>query len=92
MVILVGDVGGTKTRLALYDREDAANRQTFERRVVADFDSRSAPSLEEIVRGFLAGNDTAGRVEAACLGIPDLWWAVRCAQPTCRGSSTRKPS
>lgn len=70
MVILVGDVGGTKTRLALYDREDAANRQTLERRVVADFDSRSAPSLEEIVRGFLAGNDTAGRVEAACLGIP----------------------
>jgi glucokinase len=70
MVILAGDVGGTKTRLALYDRGDTANRQTLERRVVADFDSRNAPSLEEIVRGFLAGNDTAGRVEAACLGIP----------------------
>jgi glucokinase len=70
MVILAGDVGGTKTRLAFYERRDAANRQALDRQVMADFDSRSAPSLEAIVRGFLEHNRIAARVEAACIGIP----------------------
>jgi len=70
MVILAGDVGGTKTRLALYERRDAANRQALDRQVVADFDSRSAPSLDAIVREFLEENRVVARVEAACIGIP----------------------
>jgi glucokinase len=70
MIILAGDVGGTQTRLALYERRDTANRQAFERQAVADFDSRSAPSLEAMVREFLEHNRVAARVAAACIGIP----------------------
>jgi glucokinase len=70
MVILAGDVGGTQTRLALYERKDAANRLVLERQVVAGFDSRSASSLEAIVREFLEHSRIASRVGAACIGIP----------------------
>jgi glucokinase len=70
MTILAGDVGGTKTRLALYDRKNPRKRHAFEHRITADFESRSAPSLEQIVRGFLERHDAAGRIEAACIGIP----------------------
>jgi glucokinase len=70
MFLLAGDVGGTKTRLALYDPEEAANRSAYERRAMADFDSRSASSLEGLIRGFLEGNEAVGRVAAACIGVP----------------------
>ena len=39
-------------------------------RSAADFGSRSAASLEAIVREFLERNNAAGRVEAACIGLP----------------------
>jgi len=70
MTILAGDVGGTKARLALY--EDAAVPQGAlpELRVVQDFDSREAPSLEEIVDQFLGRHGAAGSIDAACFGIP----------------------
>jgi len=63
-VILAGDIGGTKTVLALFDDEgdglDAIREEVFP--------SREHASLEEILRQFLAA---AGRpaLRAACLGV-----------------------
>jgi glucokinase len=45
MTILAGDAGGTKTRLALYERTGSAGLFALERQVLADFESRSAPSI-----------------------------------------------
>jgi len=70
MSILAGDAGGTKTRLALYERTEPGNRHALEHRLAADFGSRSAASLEAIVREFLERHDSAGRIEAACIGLP----------------------
>jgi len=70
MTILAGDAGGTKTRLALYERTGPSNRHGLEHRSAADFGSRSAASLEQIVLEFLERNDAAGRIEAACIGLP----------------------
>ncbi|MGE5257847.1 MAG: glucokinase [Hyphomicrobiales bacterium] len=70
MTILAGDVGGTNTRLALYDPRASGDRQAREPQVMSIFDSTSAPSLERIVQGFLEQNQAAGRIEAACIGIP----------------------
>ncbi len=70
MTILAGDAGGTKTRLALYERAGSKAPCALEQLDLAEFDSRSAPSLEEIVRGFLERSNTAGRIEAACIGLP----------------------
>ena len=62
-MILAGDVGGTKTRLALY-APDASPRSPLRESRVA---SRDYPSLEAIVLEFL-GNDRA-HVMAAAIGI-----------------------
>jgi glucokinase len=70
MVILAVDAGGTKTRLALYERRDAANRQPLERRIVTECDSRRAASLQGIVREFLERQQITDRVDAACIGVP----------------------
>ena len=71
MTILAGDVGGTKTRLVLYERTEPGNRQwsraTAARRIS---EAAALPSLEAIVREFLERNNVAGRVEAACIGVP----------------------
>ncbi|MFM1848623.1 MAG: hypothetical protein RL417_2097 [Pseudomonadota bacterium] len=63
-MLLGGDVGGTKTKLALFER----TAHGLERRVVEKFESKAFPSLTEVVRRFLAKNPE--RVEAACFGIP----------------------
>ena len=60
MTILAGDVGGTKTRLALCERTEPRTRHALEDRSVAEFDSNSAPSLEEIVREFLGRRGGVG--------------------------------
>jgi glucokinase len=70
MTILAGDVGGTKTRLALCERTEPRTRHALDDRSVVEFKSNSAPSLEEIVRGFLERHNAAGRIEAACIGVP----------------------
>ena len=70
MTILAGDVGGTNTRLALYDPTAIGDRQAREPLAMAIFDSTSASSLEQIVQGFLERNQASGRTEAACIGIP----------------------
>ncbi len=63
-MILAGDVGGTKTRLASYILEDGKlKRQDLER-----YDSTAFPSLLAIIETFLKKRDL--KVEAACFGVP----------------------
>jgi glucokinase len=66
-MILAGDIGGTKTRLALFD--DPAARPLFERR----YRSSALPALEPLIERFLAeAQSTLGeRVapRAACFGV-----------------------
>lgn len=63
-MILAGDTGGTKTRLALYEQIDGK----FVRRQTETFASLDFPSLEEIIRLFLAKNHVV--VKQACFGVP----------------------
>jgi glucokinase len=62
-VILAGDIGGTKTHLALYPRGGDARSPVFERR----HQSRDAPSLAALVESFIAA--APGRPCRAVLGI-----------------------
>ncbi len=64
MILLAGDVGGTKTALALFDG-DARGLVVLDEAVLA---SRELDSLEAAIDGFLAGR---GRpvVDAACFGV-----------------------
>jgi len=61
-VILAGDVGGTKTNLALYDFANGSLRRV----ALRSFPSREYPSLEAIVETFLSGQHSA---ELACVGV-----------------------
>jgi len=63
-MILAGDAGGTKTRLALY--EDAPGKLV--RQQIETFGSGDFPSLQEIIRIFLSKNHIA--VTKACFGVP----------------------
>ncbi|MEE3650947.1 MULTISPECIES: glucokinase [unclassified Brenneria] len=58
---LVGDVGGTNTRLALCDMTTGSLSQ------LATYSVRQFPSLETLIRDYLG--DQAVTVEAACLAI-----------------------
>lgn len=62
-MLLVGDVGGTKTILALCDRQDEGWVRVREQR----FASGAHPSLESVIRAFLAPVEV--QVEAACFGV-----------------------
>jgi len=64
LLILAGDVGGTKTVLALFERGSAG----LVKRREAVFASREHDSLEEILRRFLAEGAGDG-IPAACLGV-----------------------
>jgi glucokinase len=70
-MILAGDVGGTKTNLALYRREGAG----LSRERVASYQSREYPGLEAILREFLAQAPT---VERACVGVAGPVISGRC--------------
>ena len=63
-MILAGDVGGTKTALALFELRDGA--LVLERE--ATLPSREFPAFEDAVARFLDGG-TRPAVEAACLGV-----------------------
>jgi glucokinase len=63
-VILAGDVGGTKTELALFETRDGQFRVVREAR----YPSRNFPSLEAIVRRFLDGQPAPALV-VACFGV-----------------------
>ena len=62
-MLLVGDIGGTKTNLALV----SAGRGLEFPLAEATFPSRQYPSLEAMVHAFLAGADWV--VKAACFGV-----------------------
>lgn len=61
-MILAGDVGGTKTSLALYRRE----ARGLLRNRMATYGSREHAGLDPILRDFLGGG---GSVERACIGV-----------------------
>jgi len=62
-MILAGDVGGTKTALALFEEgRDAPIRE-------ATLPSHEFPSLEAVVVRLLEAGPT-GRIDAACFGVP----------------------
>lgn len=63
-MIIAGDVGGTKTRLALYEPQGAHLAQI----VLEQFESARYLSLEDIVARFLKKH--AARPAAGCFGIP----------------------
>ena len=63
-MILAGDVGGTKTVLALF--EERRGRLELVRDVTEP--SREFASLEEMIRRFL-GADAAPKIAAACFGV-----------------------
>ena len=73
-MILAGDVGGTKTALALFERSDAGPREVRSR----TFPSREYPSLETILAEFLEDGPRRAP-DAACFGIagPVLVGAVK---------------
>ncbi len=60
-VVLAGDVGGTKTTLAIYDGDEPRSPRT-----TRTFESRAAGSLDEILGEFLAGAPAPRR---ACLAV-----------------------
>lgn len=61
-MILAGDIGGTHTRLALFEEGGTLAPERSE-----TFPSREHASLAAIVRSFLAGS--AGRPDRACFGV-----------------------
>lgn len=63
-MILVGDVGGTKTRLALYEPEG----EKMHRREMETYASTAFEGLHEIINHFLQKKKVI--VQAACFGVP----------------------
>jgi glucokinase len=62
-VILAGDIGGTKTNLALYSVEN----DKLVPSVKKSFPSKDYPSLEAVLREFMVGS--APPITAACFGV-----------------------
>ncbi len=62
--ILAGDVGGTKTILAIFSVESGTKEPLAEK----TFASREFPSLEILIRKFLSDIDI--KVSHACFGVP----------------------
>jgi len=62
--VLAGDVGGTKTNLALFDSDLGLNHPLTE----ATLPSKDYSSLEELVQHFLSGLETG--VDRASFGVP----------------------
>jgi glucokinase len=63
MLLLAGDIGGTKTDLALYSAEGGPRKPLAQ----TEFHSASYPSLEAIVKEFLATD--AQSVDRGCFGV-----------------------
>lgn len=64
MFILAGDVGGTKTRLGLFNVKSSKPELIVEER----FDSKSTSNFAELALSFLAKHPQ--KPQAACFGIP----------------------
>ncbi len=97
-LIFAGDVGGTKTHLALFDPGPPLRLVRLE-----TFRSGSYPSIEAMLDAFLG--DGAGPLAAAALGVagpvvgetvvpPNVPWESGCGAepPSMRRSSTRGAS
>ena len=80
-LILAGDIGGTKTHLALFSRQGEKLKSELKR----TFPSKQYPGLEPVVEEFLAGQQVS--ISRACFGIagpvldgevktPNLAWVV----------------
>ncbi len=63
-MILAGDIGGTKTNLALFERDEKTLKLTFEHQFVSQAYSSFNDVLSEFIR--LSGNPS---IDAVCLGI-----------------------
>jgi glucokinase len=72
-VFLAGDIGGTHSRLALYERSARGVRSVKQQ----DFDSRAYGSLDAVVKAFLG--KAGPRVAAAAFGIAGPVVDGRCA-------------
>jgi glucokinase len=75
MAVLAGDVGGTKTLLALVESEGGGVRVLNERR----YESAAHPGLAPIVSEFVAA--TGASVAAACFGVPGAVAGGACRTP-----------
>jgi glucokinase len=62
-MILAGDIGGTKTYLALFDE----NNHRLEKNRETRFENRNFPNLDSIIEEFLKGGNEKPRV--VCLGV-----------------------
>jgi glucokinase len=62
-MLIAGDIGGTKTLLALYDPQAGARRPIAQ----AEYHSANYRNLDDIVRAFIA--QTQRPVEAACFDV-----------------------
>ena len=62
-MILAGDVGGTKTNLALVSGGEGALQITK----VRSFESQRYPGLEAIIQDFLLG--VQATIDRACIGV-----------------------
>lgn len=71
-MILAGDVGGTKTHLALFRPNGRAFVPIMDQRVM----SRDYPGLDALVREVLARH--RGRIQAACFGVAGPIVGERC--------------
>jgi glucokinase len=74
-MLLAGDVGGTKTLLALLEATSNAGSPAIVRE--AALPSREFPSLEDAIHRFL-GSGPPSAVEAACFGVAGTVFDGRC--------------
>lgn len=76
-MILGGDIGGTKSHLAAFERDGKHLRKRYQQ----IYASREMASFDQMLRAFLDGMDSGGKIEAACFGVagPVIGHAV---QPT----------
>lgn len=74
-MILAGDIGGTKSNLALFDESDPRNPI-----VERTFRSGNYPGLEALAREFI-DQDIDDRVTSACFGVPGPVVGDRCETP-----------
>lgn len=84
-MLLVGDIGGTKTDLALYDVKQALGTEDPQPEIQATFRSRDFSSLEGVIQQFLFNKSVlplkavfgvAGPVKAGASHITNLPWVI----------------
>jgi glucokinase len=64
-MILGGDIGGTKTNLAAFERDGKHLSKRYQR----IYHSREVGSFDEMLRAFLSEMDSGAKIEAACFGV-----------------------